>query len=66
MMGGGSVGFRVLRVSRAQHGGSKLNYGAGWNPRSALLGDLFLMRDLFLCQGESLAGDPIKKDGDLC
>ena len=39
----GECWFRVLGVSGAQHGGGKLNYGAEQNPRSALLGDLFLM-----------------------
>ena len=34
---------RVLGVSGAQCRGSELNYDAEWNPRLALLGDLFLM-----------------------
>ena len=61
---GGSVGLGALGVSRAQCRGGELNYGAGQNPRSALLGDLFLMSGWLQivhdCQRAewSLAGDP--------
>ena len=37
------MGFRPIRVSGALSGGSKLDYDAARNPRSALVGDLFLM-----------------------
>ena len=37
------MGFGAIRVSGALSGGGKLDYDAVQNPRSALVGDLFLM-----------------------